>query len=310
MENTMSKTYEPDRQFVERLEWQLATEYRRMKRQRSSGKVALPRRAVAFALAAGVLLTGVAAIKAAEYVQDTWRKKIEVARAETDVRLQQARLESGREMVSKTEQLAAKGLVRQEEYRILQIGQERAEFGLEGSRLNLEEVKRSGVAPRDELYAPLVGGRDFVSERLGIESKKLALDMELVADRLERLRNLREKRLISGEEPDAVEKEMAVLKCRIDEIDRRLELRKRFIDRKLSALEVEIADRLTAAETNIRSVQLKVDALTEQLKRVQALQAKGMVSSSETAGMHDALDAAQAELRLATLERDVLKRAK
>jgi hypothetical protein len=102
MEGTVNKAFEPDRQFVDRLEWQLAAEYRRINRRRSSERVAVPRPVLAFALAAGVLLTGVAAIKAADFVHDAWRKKIEVARAETDVLLQQARLESGREMAERT----------------------------------------------------------------------------------------------------------------------------------------------------------------------------------------------------------------
>jgi len=305
----VTKATEPDRQFVDRLEWQLTTEYRRMNRRRSAGRVAVPRRMVAFALAAGVLLTGVAAIKAADYIQDAWRKKIEVARAETEVLLQQARLRSGRELAARTEALAAQGLVRQEEYRVLQIGQERAGLDLERSRLNLEEVKHSGVTPRDELYAPFVGGRDFVSERLGIESQEIELGMELLADRLERLKGLREKGLVAGDEPDAVEREITVRKARIGEIVRRLELRKRFVDGKISAREVEIAGRLAVAEASLRSAQSKVETLTEQLERVQALQAEGMVSPTDADGLRSGLDAAQAELKLAALEVDILKKA-
>jgi hypothetical protein len=306
----MNRTHEPNPQFVERLEWQLATEYRRMKRQRSSGRVAVPRRMVAFAIVAGVLLTGVAAIRAAEFVQDAWRKKIEVARAETEVLLQQARLQSGREMAARTEALAAKGLARQEEYRVLKLGQEQAGLDLERSRLNLEEVKRSGVAPRDELYAPFVGGRDFVSERLAIEIKKIELDMELLADRLARLRGLQEKGLVSRDEPDSAEREIAARKGRIDEIAKQLELRKRFVAGKISAHDVEIAGRLAVAEANLSSAQSKVESLMKQLKRQEALQSERLVSPSEGAGLRSVLDAAQAELRLATLERDVLKRAK
>jgi hypothetical protein len=75
----MRKTYEPDSQFVERLEWQLSSEYRRTKRMKSTGKIAVPRRMVAVTFLVGALLTGVAAIKAAETIKDSWRKKIKVA---------------------------------------------------------------------------------------------------------------------------------------------------------------------------------------------------------------------------------------
>jgi multidrug resistance efflux pump len=306
----MNRTHEPNPQFVERLEWQLATEYRRMTRQRSSGRVAVPRRMVAFAIVAGVLLTGVAAIRAAEFVQDAWRKKIEVARAETEVLLQQARLESGREMAARTETLAAKGLAHQEEYRVLKLGQEQAGLDLERARLNLEEVKRSGVAPRDELYAPFVGGRDFVSERLAVEIKKIELDAELLADRLTRLRGLQEKGLVSRDEPDSAERETAARKGLIDEIAKRLELRKRFVAGRISAREVEIAGRLAVAEANLNSAQSKVESLTKQLERQEALQSERLISPSEAAGLRSVLDTAQAELKLAALEVDILKKAR
>ena len=54
------------------------------------------------------------------------------------------------------------------------------------SLLDLEETKASGEAPRDELYAPLVGGRDFVSERLEIDKKALEADIDLQRGRIER----------------------------------------------------------------------------------------------------------------------------
>ncbi len=97
----MSKNYEPENQFLERLEWQLSSEYRRTSRLKSSPeKIALSRRLVAVSLMVGILMTGVAMIKATEYIKDSWRRKIEIARIETEVKLKEAHLESTREMVS------------------------------------------------------------------------------------------------------------------------------------------------------------------------------------------------------------------
>ena len=68
----MSKIYEPDSQYLERLEWQLSSEYRRANRLKSSsGKVAVSRRMVAISLAVGILMTGVAVTKAADYFKDS-----------------------------------------------------------------------------------------------------------------------------------------------------------------------------------------------------------------------------------------------
>ncbi|MDH5707363.1 MAG: TolC family protein, partial [Candidatus Aminicenantes bacterium] len=73
---------------------------------------------------------------------------------------------------------------------------------------------------------------------------------------------------------------------------------------------VEIKDRMTIAERNLHLAQSMVDSLSEQLKRLKTLETKGMISPLEIKQMQYALDAAQAELELATLEMDVLKKLK
>jgi len=307
----MSEIYEPDGQFLERLEWQLSSEYRRTNRLKpSSGKIAVPRRMVAITCMVGILMTGVAMIKAAEYIQDSWRKKIEIARAETEVKLKRAHLESTREMASRAEMRFSNGLVREEEYRVIQIAAKRAELDWNKSLLNLDEVKASGAAPRNELYAPEVGGRDFVSERLKIEIKEIELDLELFRSRVERLKQLVEKGLVQGDEFGLIQSEIAARKVTIDKIQKRLDLRKRFVAGEITAQEVEIKDRMTVAERNLHLAQSRVDSLSEQLKRLKTLETKGMISPLEIKQMQYALDVAQAELELATLEMDVLKKLK
>ena len=90
----MSKRFEPDTQFVDRLEWQLATEFRRREHLKPApGRIAVPRSLAVISLVAGVLLLGVAATKAADLIKDSWRKKIEVARLETEVKIKTALLD-------------------------------------------------------------------------------------------------------------------------------------------------------------------------------------------------------------------------
>jgi hypothetical protein len=307
----MTKTYEPDTRFVERLEWQLASEYRRANRLKpSSGKVAVPRLMVVVALLVGVLTTGVAVIKAAEYIKDSWRKSLEIARVGTEVQLKEAHLESTRELASRAESLASLGLIREEESQVLKLGVEKAALDLDRSLLNLDEVKASGVAPRDELYAPVVGGRDFVSERLKIQIKDVERDLELLGSRLGRSKQLVEVGAISGGDLDQIQAEIAARKAMIDETRKRIDLRKRYVAGEITAQEVEIGDRMAVAEKSMLQAQTKVDSLMKQLERSQAQEAVGMVSPRETSQLRYALDAAQAELKLAAVEVDVLGKVK
>ncbi len=307
----MNKTYEPDDQFVGRLEWQLSSEYRRTNRLKSAPeKIAVPRRMVAIAVVVGILMTGVAVTKAADYIKDSWRKKIELARVETEVELKKVKLESIKEIASSIKSRVSNGLIREDEYLAVKLSVEKAELDFKRSYLNLEEVRMSGDIPRNELYAPLVGGRDFVSERLELEKQEIGLDLEQIEIQLERINQLVEQNLVREDERGQIQKVVAERRIMIDKIQKRLDLRARFLAREITAQEVEIQDRMTGAERNLHLAQSKVESIKDQLERLQTLEAQGNITHMELKQMQYALDAAQAELKLATLELDVLKKLK
>jgi hypothetical protein len=265
---------------------------------------------VAIAVAVGVLMTGVAVTKAADYIKDSWRKKIEIARVETEVELKKVHLQSIKEMAYGVKTRVSDGLIREDEYQAMKLAVQNAELEFKRSTLNLEEVKMSGDIPRDELYAPMVGGRDFVSERLTLEMKRIALNLEQLQISQERISWLIEQNLARGDEVEHLKAEMTNRKMEIDKIQERLDLRARFLAREITAQEVEIEDRMTGAERNLHLAQSKVDSLKAQWKRLQALEAQGTITHRELMQLQYALDAAQAELKLATLEMDVLKKLK
>jgi multidrug resistance efflux pump len=311
MEEKMTKTYEPDSQFVDRLEWQLASEFRRANSLKpASGKIAVPRRLVAVAVAFGVLTTGVTLIKAADYIKDSWRKKIEVAKVETEVKLKNAHLDYARERASEAETRFSSGLIQEVEYRLRKRQADKAALELETSLLNRDEVKASGQASRNELYAPIVSGRDFVSDRLKLEKEEVELDLEARKRTMERFKQLAEAGLDQRGELEAIQTEIAGLKGTIDKIQARLGLRKRFVAGEITAEEVEIKDRITVAKSDFQQAQTRVESLKPRLERLQDLAARGMISKAEAQQLRYALDAAQAELKLAALEVDVLEKIK
>lgn len=307
----MSKNVEPDRQFVDRLEWQLASEFRRAGRLRpAAGKVAVPRGVVAASLVAGVLLTGVAVSKAADSIRDAWRKKIEMARVETEFKLKGLQLASLQKLAEQAAARVAIGLVHEEEYLALKLAADCAALDLKRSELNRQEVEASGEIARDELYAPIVDGRDFVSERLKLESEIHALNLGSLERRLARVDDLVAKGLVQDEELDQVRTDLAFRKTLIDKVLERLDLRKRFVAGELNAQEVEINGRISAADEHLRQVRAKVGSIQEQLDRLRGLEARGLVSKTEVEQTRFALEAAKAELSLAALEKDVLEKVK
>ena len=307
----MNKDYEPDSQFLDKLEWQLSSEYRRADRLKSDPrKIAVPRGVAVVALTVGILMTGVAMIKAAEYIQDSWRKKIEIARAETDVMLKKAHLESTVEMVTDAESRYSNGLIREEEYMAIKLAVERAELDVKRSLLDLDEVAASGQNARNELYAPKVRGRDFVSERLKIELSEVELELGTLGRQYSRFKALAEQNMISGNELEPLEAEIKFREATLVKIKQRLDLRKRYISKEIRAEEVEIAARLTESERNLQQAQAEVHLLQQQVERFKTREAQGLISSRETRHLQYALDAAQAKLKLATLEVTVLKKVR
>ena len=304
----MSEIYEPDSQFLDRLEWQLSSEYRRKTRMKSiPGKIAVPRKLAAIAILVGALTAGVSVVKATEYFKDAWRKRIEIARIETDVKLKTTHLESTIEMVTLAENRFSNGLTSEEEYRALEHAVSRADLGLKTSLLNLDEVIASGDVPRNELYAYVVDGRDFVSERLQVTRRETELDIEYARNRLGRLRQKVEGGLVNEAQLDHIKAEIAAQEVNIDKIQKRLELRKRFVSGIITAQEVEIEGRITVAERNLHLAKSRVDILQAQLKRFNELESRGMISQLEVTQVEFALNAAQAELKLAALELDILR---
>jgi hypothetical protein len=307
----MSKNFEPDKQFVDRLEWQLASEFRRAGRLRpAAGKVAVPRGVVAASLVAAVLLTGVAISKAADTIRDSWRKKIEMARVETEFKLKGLQLASLQELAGQAAARVAKGLIHEEEYLALKLAADCVALDLKRSELNRQEVEASGEIARDELYAPIVDGRDFVSERLKLESEIHALNLESLERRLARVEQLVAKNLFQDDELGRARTELALRKSLIDKVLERLDLRKRFVAGEMTAQEVEINGRISAADEHLRQVREKVGSIQEQLERLRGLEARGLVSKTEVEQTRFALEAAQAEMSLAALEKDVLEKIK
>ena len=307
----MSENFIPDELFMDRLEWQLASEYRRKQLLGPiRPKIVLPRRLAAGLLVVGLFMSGVTVIKAAEYFKDSWRKKIEIARVETDVRLKEARQESARQSAARLKQLYSLGLVETGEDRVADFSVKKAGLAMDKSLLNRDEVRASGTVPRDEIYAPKVGGRDFVGERLAIDKKEAEMEMAAQEIRRDRTRNRAALGLATAEDIKALESEAAGQKAAILRIEKRMDLRKRFLAGGLTAQAAEIEDRLAGAEEDLGAATAKVEALRERMKRQETLEAVGMASPGETQALKSTLDSAIDAQKLAALEMDILKKSK
>lgn len=305
----MPSRFEPDDRFVDRLEWQLASEFRRKDRLKpAAGKVVLPRSVVALGLAAVVLLIGVAATKAADLIKDSWRKRIEVARLETEVRIGTALLDLKKGHAAQAETRFSMGLISEEEALDSKRTVAWAAFELEKTSLDLEEVRGSGDAPRDELYAPLVRGRDFVNERLDIRKKALEADLALQRESIEKKLEIRVGLgLLPKSELDEFKMSLRVRAGEIEDLERSLSLRRRYLSGEISAEDLEIQTRRAEAERELREARNMAEMLKSDLDELRAREAAGLVSPDEAREARFRLESAQAQADLALQEIEILK---
>ena len=307
----MNHLNEPDDRFIEQLDGQLSSEFRRLNRLSSApAKIAVSRRSAAIVVLVGAILAGASVFGTAAYLKDSWRKKIEIARIETEVKLSASRLAAAREIAARANDLFAKGLVEEEEQLATALAAEKAALALKASEINLDEVRASGETPRPDLSAPMIGGRDFVGERLEIEVRKTELDRKPIEHQMERLQRLVQTGLAEVEALVQVRMESAMMEAKTDEARKRLEMRKRFTAGLITAEAVEVDGRTAEAEKSLRSAGSKVKALEEQVEHLQNMQALGMVPIEEVRQTGYALDAARFEYALAAAELDILKKAK
>jgi hypothetical protein len=261
-------------------------------------------------LAAVFLTTGVTVIKASEMIKDSWRKKIEVARAETDVRLAEFRLNSARAEAARLGRQVALGLAATDEGRQGDLFAREREIDVRRARANREEAEATGGPARDELYAPKAGGRDFVLERLKMDLEVADLRSESIALRAERLKRLEAVGLVSEAEGAALKREAAAQAERAKVIRGRIAQRERFLEGKADAMQVEVQGRLAEASARLKSAQAMVEAQQERLERLTRMSGLGLAPDSEVRTAQAGLEIEKAKMAQAALEIDILSKVK
>lgn len=159
----------PDPEFRAHLEWEVARTFRREASLGPRRNERTRRRISVIGLVGACLILGVASNFAAAQVRDSARRDslLDAARAETQlvamryhlVELQYQQVEKQRKLGLASDEALANAMA---EVRTLQTR-------LARMQLNEQEIQRSAASPRDDLGAPLVGGRDFVKERIQLD---------------------------------------------------------------------------------------------------------------------------------------------
>jgi hypothetical protein len=248
------RVHTPTPEFRDHLEWEVTRAVRRGRRLYDDRRTAARLMRAAAVVLISVAIGATAGLASAQIRSDARRDSL-LSAANADAALAALRLQLAREQiadVTRKVQAGALGTVSlmnaESELRAMEAKVMRA-------RYNVEEITATAEPPRDDFNAPLVGGRDFVKQRIQLEL--MSAQQRLTAAEAAQAETVRRVRVGVETELGGLEANAEVARARgaLAVLAERLKLRQEFVDR---ATPVEqLARRLEQA-------QLRQDAVVAQ----------------------------------------------
>jgi len=301
----MNTTHRPDPDFVDNLERELRSTARRQGRfnngpsARAVGIRKLRWTTGLVALAA--MCVGSAATFAVTYRLRGQTADLIIARSEARLEFADARLELFREELQETEARAAAGVLTPREVDSMRLEFAQVEADAAARALDVEEARITGRDPDNSLSAPILRGRDFVTERLELERAVLLQRVSLIDKQVAAHgSDLNESSMMAREQEAA--------RAALSIIEERLALRQNYLSGARTARQVELAQMRFSVEPQREMAARRVNELQRQLDRVHTLVENGMATRSEARAVEMEFRAAVLQRDLAELEMQILER--
>jgi hypothetical protein len=304
----MNNSHEPDPQFIENLEWRLESEERRLHRLRTlSGrtqgwKVVKTIGVIVFSVFLGFFVSTTAA-----YIRDTSQRDLLLTKQEIRIYQHESYNQLLKARLKDSTMRVADGIlppIAKEEI-ALQIWHN--DIALQSLKLDYEEIEASSRPPQNDLSSPLVGGRDFVTERLQLRR----LEYEEAYRSLEGKMLSRQRDTDSGAtNPTGIEDirlHMYDHEMKMKELDEKLHLRNRFIEGELSAKQVDLLVMISEAETKLDELQTYAAHHRDRLKAIEREFQLGRVSNTDVLMAQFQLEAAETEEQVVQIELQLLR---
>jgi len=165
------ESHEPTPEFRAHLEWQIGTALRRESRLAEPVSVAAGRRRRIAAVALVALVIGGLAGMAPGYAQENKERALLLESARAEASLTQLRLQLAESEYQDAKRRVDIGVAGRETLLPAAAQLEALRTELAKTQLDMEEIRATSNAPRNDLDAPLVAGHDFVRDRLMLDLK-------------------------------------------------------------------------------------------------------------------------------------------
>ena len=298
----MHDKHEPSKEFIDKLEWKIGAEVRRRNRHArvppwmpQSGRTAV------LALTGIVLISmafGAAGVAAAYQVQTNQRRGDLISGLGQRAEVARQVLKFATDTQTNMERRLSLGQGNQNDVLEAREKVAAAEAQVKSLESQIEEVRITGREASNEISAPIVKGRDFVSERLQIQ---MAVPQAVLEFERLRLRNLERSFSVGAGSP----LEAGEARSRVSEVDagveafrKKLEIRQQFLARKIDAATAELRVLEAEADQREKALAPKIELARKESQNADAKVRIGAASS---------MDQAEAAMRLEELE---MERAK
>jgi hypothetical protein len=282
----------PREAFRSMLEEDVVRTFHRESRFAADRRVVNVRRMRAVSLVLVGLLMGFTTEFASGQVQDSRERNRLLLVAEAEYSAAALRLRLAEEEAEQVRRMREIGVATTDAIRSAEAQVRLARLRIARLQLNTQEIQASSTPARDELWAPRVGDRDFVSERLKVEAATVQDRLRLLEERLVEVeRAHRAGVTVSAAVTDA-RAQVDDAKMDLQLLGSKLSLRNRFLDERLSSEDV-------ARQLN----RVEVTSEVQRVMRARKIAEERVALARDQAalGLASALDVARAEVELMEL---------
>lgn len=229
-------------------------------------------------------LVGAGGVVVKDEVQEARQQELLLAEVRGNLRLAEMEMELILSQYEQVEERYRSGLVPQEAILNAHFALLRAETRLQRLRLDEEEILATGREARDGLSAPLVGGRDLVSERLELDRSVALQEVTVARAQLEHLQERYEAGLLG--DADLVEGLVPIqqAEARVEELDHRLELRQEVLDGALTGEEAERQVELSQVRGEMDVLDQAWEGAVMRVRTMEERASQGLLDESQLLG--------------------------
>lgn len=278
--NPPAGSHEMTPEFRAHLEWQIESALRRESRFAVPISGALRRLRAAVVVLAALALGSIAVVASGE-VQDARQRDQLIESARAEEALVRLRLELARASYQEARRGFDVGTAGRESLEAAERQVRAMEAALARILLDIEEIRATSAAPRNDLQAPLVGQRDFVRDRLAVELETAQQALRAAEQTLAQARQRVDIGIAPPTAPLQAEAELAQARATMQLLRANLELRQRAVRGEIKAEEVASTLRRMELTLQRERVQRELEVARRRVEEVRRLVDTGLTTQLE-----------------------------